>query len=70
MIQKNIHQLVGDTSGFASTRRKRAKLGQKKTSQIIKLHGLFREDKKTLDQLILGLSFLVGEPVINKKTKI
>jgi hypothetical protein len=49
MIQKNMHQLIGNTNGFTSTKRKRAKLRQKKTYQIIKLHRLFREDKKTLD---------------------
>ena len=69
MIQRNLHQLIGDTCGFASSTRKRAKQALKKTCQIKKLHRLFTEEKKTLEQLIVGLSFLVGEPVAKKKTK-
>jgi hypothetical protein len=69
VIQKNLHQLVGDADGFAASRRKRAKKSAKKTCQIIKLHRLFAEDKKKLEELIFGLSFLVGEPISKKKTK-
>ncbi|CAF1048324.1 unnamed protein product [Rotaria sp. Silwood1] len=53
----------GNKCGSTATRAKRAKQAVKKTYQIIKLHRLFIENKKTLEQLILGLSFLVGEPV-------
>ncbi|CAF5224381.1 unnamed protein product, partial [Rotaria magnacalcarata] len=62
VIQKQLHQLVGNAGGYAYTRRKRARQAIKKTSQIIKLHRLFMEDKKTLEELVFGLSFLVGEP--------
>ena len=58
-----------NTCGFAATTRKRAKQAVKKTCQIIKLHRLFAENKKTLEQFILGLSFLVDEPVSKKKTR-
>jgi hypothetical protein len=61
---------VGSANVFGTTRRKRAKQARKKTDQIIKLHRLFADDKKSLDQLIYGLSFLVGEPSSSKqKTK-
>ncbi|CAF1581158.1 unnamed protein product [Rotaria magnacalcarata] len=69
VIQKQLHQLVGNAGGYAYTRRKRARQAIKKTSQIIKLHRLFMEDKKTLEELVFGLSFLVGEPVSKKKFK-
>ncbi|CAF5053425.1 unnamed protein product, partial [Rotaria sp. Silwood1] len=59
----------GNKCGSTATRAKRAKQAVKKTYQIIKLHRLFIENKKTLEQLILGLSFLVGEPVGKSKTK-
>ncbi|CAF1418088.1 unnamed protein product [Rotaria sordida] len=52
IIQKKIHNLVGDVHVFGATRRKRARQAVKKTGQIIKLHRLFADDKKTLDQLI------------------
>ena len=69
LTQKNIHQLMGNTCGFAATTRKRAKQAVKKTCQIIKLYRLFAENKKTFEQFMFGLSFLVGEPVSKKKTK-
>ena len=69
MIQKNIHQLVGDVNGFISHRRQRAKKAVKKTAQIGKLHRLFVEGKKTLEELIYGLSYLVGEPAPKRKKK-
>ena len=62
-----MHQLTGKTRG--GTRRKRTKQALKKTCQIAKLHRLFAEEKKTLEELILGLSFLVGEPITYKKKK-
>jgi hypothetical protein len=54
---------------FATTERKRAQKAVKKTCQIIILHRLFAKNKKTLQQLILGFSFLVGEPISKKKKK-
>ncbi len=69
VIQRQLHQLVGNANGYAYTRRKRAKQAIKKTSQIINLHRLFMEKKKSLEELIFGLSFLVGEPVSKKKAK-
>jgi hypothetical protein len=69
LIQKNVHQLVGDVIGFPSARRKRTKQAAKKTAQIIKLHRLFTDGKKTLEEMIFGLSFLVGEPISKKKGK-
>ncbi|CAF3504886.1 unnamed protein product [Rotaria socialis] len=59
LVQKNIHQLIGGGNSFAATKRKKAKKAVKKTYQIVKLHRLFAEEKKSLEQLILGLSFLV-----------
>ncbi|CAF1479118.1 unnamed protein product, partial [Rotaria magnacalcarata] len=59
LVQKNIHQLIGGGNSFAATKRKEAKKAVKKTYQIVKLHRLFAEEKKSLEQLILGLSFLV-----------
>jgi hypothetical protein len=69
VIQKNLHQLVGDADGFVASRRKRAKKSTKKPCQIRKLHRLFAEKKKTLEELIFGLSSLVGEPKSKRKNK-
>jgi hypothetical protein len=69
IIQKNVHQLIGGGGTYATTGRKRAQKAAKKTCQIIKLDRLFAENKKTLEELILGFSFLVGEPISKKKKK-
>jgi len=58
---------MGGVAGLLTQQRIKAIKAAKKTVQIIKLHRLFIQQKKTLGELIFGLSFLVGDPVKNKK---
>jgi hypothetical protein len=69
LIQKNMHQIVGADIGFPYAGRKRTKQVAKKTAQIVKLHKIFTDGIKTLEEMIFGLSFLVGEPISKKKRK-
>jgi hypothetical protein len=67
-VHTHLHQLMEGVAGLSTQRRTKAIKAAKKTVQIIKLHRLFTQQKKTLGEPIFDLSFLVGDALKNKKT--